>query len=100
MKIKVSFHPGEVDISFRHNWAMLHLGPNDYVREGNAGTEAILKWGDIIYNGKAILSPKDQPSKAIGRKHSLRRALSQAGMSKEARTEIWTGLKEKGMRLE
>jgi len=95
MKIKVSFDPGEVDISFIHRWR-----PATTIGKVDAGTEAVIQWGERIYYGKARLNPKDMPSRAIGRKHALRRALFQAGFKREERTEIWAGLKERGMRLE
>jgi len=95
MRIKVTFDPGEVDITFIHRWR-----PANTIGRVDAGTEVVLQWGNSTYKGKAQLNPKDMPSRAIGRKHALRRALFQAGFTREERTEIWGGLKERGMRLE
>ena len=66
----------------------------------DASTEAMITWGIREKIGIARLHPNDLPVRAIGRKVALARAMLLHGFDREQRTEIWAGLKEKGMRLE
>ena len=95
MKIRVTFEPGEVNISFIHHWR-----PITTIGVVDGATEAKIEWGAVCAHGTAKLHPKDLPVRAIGRKIALARAMLSAGFTREERTQIWAGLKEKGMRLE
>ena len=58
------------------------------------GVPAVAQW-----KGEAWCSPKDNPSRIIGRKVACARALKAAGLSYDERRQVWAQLAAKGMRL-
>lgn len=44
---------------------------------------------NVVSKGDAILAPQDNYSKSTGRKYSLKRALQNLELTKEARKAVW-----------
>ena len=87
MKIKLS-DEREVGILFRYD-----------LKSTVKHTRATLTIGEQSHEGVAMVHPKEQPIRRIGRKVALARAMRAAGLDEKARREIWAGLVSKGMRL-
>lgn len=67
--------------------------PTEFLRKG------IEEHSNKTYLGLVVLSPSDTENRKVGRKHALRAALRNSGLSQHARTEVWKSLMERGVRF-
>lgn len=98
MKIKLQ-DGRKLFIIFRYDYTS-----PDRKSESMTGTQAELEVTEIngvqkTYFGYAKVHPKEVPNRVIGRKIALRYALKRSDFSYEERSEIWSELVKKGMKL-